>query len=307
MIHKHLFSSLAALPRRWAVGSVVLLTLLFGGMAVAAVTGSGPFAPASGDPVAGTDTATDPASGSSSDGTAVSPSPTSGATEAVADDTAEDSVGVSLEGGGGRNVVMLTNHRDGELTMRGSIQLNQLPAPRIAPENLARAYASCTDCQTLAVAMQINLIKRGTQLAAPRNAAVAINYECLRCVTVAVALQYTYSVDDPTQTPPEVRQLIRAMEAELRAISIDREVGIREAIERINAVIDQFVELAESLDDRRAEATEPTTEGATDETPTPSATPADADEPSPSATTSTASPPSPSPTSSASAEAGDGG
>ena len=49
---------------------------------------------------------------------------------------------------------------DGRLRIRGGIQLNHIPGPTVGPVNLADASSSCVDCQTIAVAMQINLIGR---------------------------------------------------------------------------------------------------------------------------------------------------
>jgi hypothetical protein len=60
-------------------------------------------------------------------------------------------------------------------------------------------------------------------------------------------------------TPRDVDRLLREMEAELRAIARDKSIGLSAAISRINAVIAEFVELAESLDDRRDVATDETT------------------------------------------------
>src|SRR5215218_945408 len=62
----------------------------------------------------------------------------------------------SGQGGGANNVVIIENRVDGRLTTRGQVQLNRIPGPTAGPANLASANASCTDCQTLAVALQID-------------------------------------------------------------------------------------------------------------------------------------------------------
>jgi hypothetical protein len=73
------------------------------------------------------------------------------------------------------------------------------------------------------------------------------------------------------------------MDAELRTIS-RQSTTLAEAIDRINGVIADYASLAASLDDRRDEATAPTTPGAAAETP----------EPAPSASSSPSPDPSPS-------------
>jgi hypothetical protein len=156
-------------------------------------------------------------------------------------------------GGGGKNIVIVQNRTNGRLATRANIQLNRIPGPTVEPVNLADGTSSCADCQTLSVALQINLTSRTANVVTPQNAAVAVNAGCTRCVTVARALQYVYSVDDPTKVPPEVSALIRKMERTLIEVHTDPRIRLPEAEERINAVIAEFSGLADSLDDRRDE------------------------------------------------------
>lgn len=156
-------------------------------------------------------------------------------------------------GGGGKNIVQVHNRTDGRLRARGSVQLNRITGPTVEPVNLAKAQASCTDCQTIAVALQINLIGRDARRVTPQNAAVALNVDCTRCFTVARASQYVYTVDDPRQTPPEVTALIRRMDRELRSISSSRGITLEQAEARINAVINEFRQLGDRLNDERDE------------------------------------------------------
>jgi hypothetical protein len=158
-------------------------------------------------------------------------------------------------GGGGKNEVRVVNQTDGRLTIRGNVDFNRIPGPNVEPVNLAYATSSCIDCQTIAVALQINLISRTATRIAPQNAAIAINQRCTRCVTVARALQYTYQVDDPQQTPQEVSDLLREMDRTLNEISQDKGISLSEAESRIDAVIAQFRQLATSLNDQRSEDT----------------------------------------------------
>lgn len=197
-------------------------------------------------------------------------------------------------GEGGSNIVQVKNHKDGRLRIRGNIQLNRIPGQRVAPINSAYAYSSCTDCQTLAVAMQINLIGRHATTVIPKNESVAVNYRCTRCVTVAVALQYVYSVDDPNQVPDEVDRLIKDMNRELKAVAKDKHATLAAAANRIDAVIARFQELAKSLDDNRAKTTADTSPNAApDASPvaSPEASPQTGATPTPgNATTSQAAP-----------------
>ena len=73
--------------------------------------------------------------------------------------------------------------------------------------NEAHAYASCSNCVTVAVAFQVVLIMDDAQVVVPQNLAVAANYECFRCVTAALASQLVLSVEE---TPGEAELLALA-------------------------------------------------------------------------------------------------
>lgn len=175
------------------------------------------------------------------------------ATPAPQPDTDEPDITQDEDHGGGRNIVTVLNRHDRRMRIRGNIQLARVPGATAAPVNYAGAYSSCTDCQTYAVALQIALIRKDASRITPQNAAVALNFACTRCITVARALQYVVQVDDPDEVPEDVQDLIKDMDRELRQIAKDRTQTIAEADARITAVIAQFRTLAQSLYEQRDE------------------------------------------------------
>src|SRR4051812_48305661 len=120
---------------------------------------------------------------------------------------------------GPKNIVQVRNLTDGALRVDGRVQLGRIPGSGAGPGNIASAFSSCTDCQTLAVALQINLFTPTATVFTPQNAAVAANGGCNACETVAYAAQYNIGVDDPTQVPPRVNQLVASMKAQLAQAS----------------------------------------------------------------------------------------
>lgn len=175
-------------------------------------------------------------------------------------------------GTGGKNVVKVINQQDNELKVNGSIQVNHIPGDNVAPFNYAYAYSSCTDCQTFAVALQINLISKTATSIRPQNTAIALNYQCIRCDTVAQALQYTYQVDDPDKLPNNVASLVKDMNDQLKDLRQEHNLTAAEAESRIAAVIAQFNGLAQSLNNQRKEDKTTTNPGAKP-VPTPWPTP----------------------------------
>ena len=180
----------------------------------------------------------------------------SGAQTATTSDVYVPSVGI-FQGAGGHNQVKLINKADGRLRLKGKIQVNRIPAPDVAPENLAQAVsAKCTNAKTLVVALQINLIPKTASQITPKNFAVAANLQANNCYTVARAIQYNIQVDDPAHAPHDVNGLVNAMNKELNAIKQNESLSVEQAEARIDAVIQQFNSLASSMVEQRDETRE---------------------------------------------------
>ena len=61
--------------------------------------------------------------------------------------------------------------------------------------NEAYAFASCSDCVTVAVAFQVVVIVGSADVIVPQNLSGALNYDCFRCITASVASQLVVTVD----------------------------------------------------------------------------------------------------------------
>src|SRR4051812_8027065 len=94
---------------------------------------------------AGTQTAAEtPSASPSAEAAAASPS-------AYAEPADGSDLGFKLNGGGGKNIVKITNRTDNRLIVRGRVDFNRIPAEKVAPVNAAIAVGSCTGCHTYAV------------------------------------------------------------------------------------------------------------------------------------------------------------
>ncbi len=63
--------------------------------------------------------------------------------------------------------------------------------------NEAYAFASCTDCAAVAVGFQIVLVTGDNHVAVPKNISAAVNYDCVNCLTYALATQLFVTLDGP--------------------------------------------------------------------------------------------------------------
>ena len=194
---------------------------------------------------------------------APSATPTATGSTAAEDDLPPVTSTDEHSGGSPSNRIVAINRTDSRLRVRGKVQVNHIEGDNASPVNSAEAYSSCTGCDTLAVALQIDLISTNASTVAPQNQAVALNYQCTNCNTSARALQYVFQVDDPDQVPDRVRDLVSEMNRELDRVAHDQSItdaGQAESV--VDGVISDFQDLAQNLSDQRDDKTDETTPGA---------------------------------------------
>ena len=140
---------------------------------------------------------------SEDDGDGQSPTPTPTPTPAEPDEAAEPWVfpfDEPLPPAEGDNQAAAYNTTDDSVTYDLAFALVWATGDEVLNVNEAHAYASCSNCVTVAVAFQVVLIMDDAQVVVPQNLSVAANYECYRCITAAIASQLVLSVEE---TPGE--------------------------------------------------------------------------------------------------------
>ncbi|WP_457253796.1 hypothetical protein [Pedococcus sp. P5_B7] len=102
-----------------------------------------------------------------------------------------------LPPGEGGNQAMAVNTKDGSALYDVAFALVWADGDTVANTNEAYALASCTGCQTVAVAFQVVLILGKANVVVPENVAAAVNYGCVQCVTQALATQLVVTLSGP--------------------------------------------------------------------------------------------------------------
>jgi hypothetical protein len=154
--------------------------------------------------------------------------------------------------GAPRNQVMAENGGDERFMGRASIKFRKLKGDDIGPVNIAFAQGACTDCQTIAVAVQVIVYKRGAKNVHPLNVALAANTGCTRCVTVARAIQYVIPVDDFDNVPDNVKRLVHRLDQELHyfeKVTSINELTSDEAAARLQNAVNEYSELHQYMVD----------------------------------------------------------
>lgn len=109
-------------------------------------------------------------------------------------------------------------------------------------KNEAYAFASCADCAAVAVGFQVVLIVGQTDVIVPENLSAAANYNCLRCLTYALASQLVLTLDGPLSSDGMAR--LNALWQEIAAYGKDlQNQPLSEIQGRLSAYKEQIMAL----------------------------------------------------------------
>lgn len=119
---------------------------------------------------------------------------------------------------GGDNAAVAVNTKDGSSLFKLAFSIRRVASDVVDQTNAAVAYASCTACQTVAVAIQVVLVTGNPDVVDPTNVALAINYECTLCVTFADAMQFVLSTGGPVHFTAEGNKELAQIRQDLEAL-----------------------------------------------------------------------------------------
>jgi putative peptide zinc metalloprotease protein len=138
---------------------------------------------------------------------------------------------------GGDNTAVAINTTDGSRLAKIAFAIRHVAGDVVDEQNAAVAYASCTDCQTLAIAIEIVLVEGSPSVVTPTNVAIAINESCTLCTTAALAYQFVVGTGEPVKfTAAGLRELAQ-IRAELEALRVAFEKGAI-TLEQLKARVD---------------------------------------------------------------------
>jgi putative peptide zinc metalloprotease protein len=243
-----------------------------------------------------------PAGGSGSATTAAGPDAVTPAPSSTEGSTSSD--GAQPAGGAGAggmdNEVVLVNTQDGRHLARSSVAVAPVLGDVVDNQNAAYAYSRCSDCRTVAVAVQVVLVMGNPSSVTPRNLALAVNQDCERCESMASAYQYVLTTDGIVHFSAAGEREIAALRGEIAGVTgsdlpfAELDARLDALVERLWQVIDnELVAAGARFGGAPSKKTSVDTSG--DPSPTPSESPDESPAPSPSPAPSDAAEPSPSP------------
>jgi putative peptide zinc metalloprotease protein len=112
----------------------------------------------------------------------------------------------------------------------------------VRTRNEAYAFASCADCAAVAVGFQVVLVVGQADVVVPENLSAAANYNCVRCLTYALASQLVLTLDGPLSTDGTAR--LNALWQEIAKFGRNlQNVPLSEIQGRLNAYKEQIVQV----------------------------------------------------------------
>ena len=188
------------------------------------------------------------------------------------------------EGGSGAdNAVVAINTKDGFDLFKLGFKITRATGEVVDASNGAVAFSSCTECETIAAACQVVLIFSDPSIVTTENIAIAINYQCELCVSLAYAYQGVFTTGGPVHFTAEGNRLLAEIRQDLQELK-KTPLTLEELVAKLKEIADRLeqiikTELVSAGPPPEVDvALEPTPE----EAPSPSPSPSPSPEPSPS-------------------------
>ena len=119
---------------------------------------------------------------------------------------------------GDDNLAVAVNTQDGASVFRLAFSIRRVADGVVDQTNTAVALASCSDCQTVALAFQVVLVRGDADVVAPENLALAYNEQCVECVTYASATQIVLGFDGNVRFTSDGYRRLTALHKTLREL-----------------------------------------------------------------------------------------
>jgi hypothetical protein len=154
-------------------------------------------------------------------------------------------------GGGPNNLVLASTTGTGVTEERARTRIGSYGGDSLQSANVARARsADCTDCRTVAVAVQAVFATGNPRTVEPKNLAVATNENCQRCTTFAYAYQYVVTTDGPVKLSRAARRELAGIRARIADTArsglppAELDARLDELTAEFKATIDSYLERA---------------------------------------------------------------
>ena len=164
------------------------------------------------------------------------------------------------------NTAVATNTKDGKSVFKLAFSVKKVTGD-VDAANTAVAYSSCTDCRTVAVAIQIVLVSE-VDSATPENVAVAINYDCTECETLARAFQFVYGDGQELEFTKEGKARLHDLKKRVQDLKHRDDLTLAQLAQELAVIAAEVAEVVEE----ETQVKQPSAPATTTTTTTPATT-----------------------------------
>jgi putative peptide zinc metalloprotease protein len=178
----------------------------------------------------------------------------------------------------GDNAAIAVNTKDGTTVFKVAFAIRHVMSNVVDQTNAAVAYASCSDCASVAIAFEIVLVESNPDVVTPTNIAIAFNENCSMCVAVAEAYQFVLGTGGIVHFDSEGNQILSEIRRELHHLKKE-DLTIEELQARLDRIAARIADvLANHLVPVGPRKDDESTTTTTTTTPTTTSTPTTTEE-----------------------------
>ncbi len=133
------------------------------------------------------------------------------------------------------NTTVATNTTDGKSVFKLSFKVKEVTGD-VDATNTALAYSSCTDCRTVAIAIQVVLVSGDVGDVTAVNDAEAINIGCTECETLARAIQFVFGDGQELEFTKEGKAKLHDLKKRFQDLKNRDDVPFAVLVAEVNAI-----------------------------------------------------------------------
>jgi putative peptide zinc metalloprotease protein len=142
------------------------------------------------------------------------------------------------------NTAVASNTKDGKSVFKLAFSVKKVTGD-VDAQNTAVAFASCEDCRTVAVAIQVVLASE-VDAVAPENVAVAINYDCTECETLARAFQFVYGDGQELEFTKEGKKRLHDLKKRVQDLKHRDDLTLAQLAQELAVIAAEVAEVVET-------------------------------------------------------------
>ncbi|MEA2843367.1 MAG: putative peptide zinc metalloprotease protein [Actinomycetota bacterium] len=142
------------------------------------------------------------------------------------------------------NTAVAVNKKDGKSVFKLAFSVKKASGD-VNPSNAAVAYSSCTDCKTVAAAIQVVLVSDAGSVE-PENLSLAINYQCSECETLAAAYQFVFADGQEVEFTKEGKERLHDLKKRFQDLKHRDDLTLEQLAAEISAIAAEVAEVVDT-------------------------------------------------------------